>query len=56
MLPLTKKQEENYKKQDLCHTCKQQFYDIKTNEISSRVQDHCHYTENWEVLPVVYII
>ena len=44
MLPLRKKQEEKYKNQELCHTCKQQFHDINTDEISSRVQNHCHYT------------
>ena len=49
MLPLTKKQENKCKKQNLYHTCKQEF-DKEFNEDQnySKVQDHCHCTQVYQ--------
>ena len=47
MLPLTEEQEEQCKKQEFCHICKQRLYDINADENSHRVWDHCHYTSKF---------
>ena len=47
MLPPKKKQEEEYKEQELYHICKRQFCDINADEYFRRVQDHCPYTRKF---------
>ena len=51
MIPLTKKEEENYNNQKDCYICKKEFDKSDTTESSSferkkhhKVRDHCHYT------------
>ena len=43
MIPLTKKEEENYNNQKLCYICKKEF-DKSDNKSDYKVRDHCHYT------------
>ena len=40
MIPLTKKEEENHKKQKVCYICKREFNIKKKHH---KVKDHCHY-------------
>ena len=42
MIPLTKKQEENYNNQKVCYICKKEF--DKSDKKHHKVRDHCHYT------------
>ena len=37
MIPLTKEEEDNYNKENICHICKKEFNNDK-------VRDHCHIT------------
>ena len=37
MIPLTKEEEDNYNKENICHICKNEFNNDK-------VRDHCHFT------------
>ena len=42
MIPLTKKEEENYNNQKVCYVCKKEF--DKSDKNYYKVRDHCHYT------------
>ena len=42
MIPLTKKEEENYNNQKICYICKKEF--DKSDKKHYKVRDHCHYT------------
>ena len=42
MIPLTKKEEENYHNKKVCYTCKKEF--DKSDKKHHKVRDHCHYT------------
>ena len=42
MIPLTKKEEENYNNQKICYICKKEF--DKSDKKHHKVRDHCHYT------------
>ena len=42
MIPLTKKEEENYNNQKVCYICKKEF--DKNDKKNYKVRDHCHYT------------
>ena len=42
MIPLTKKEEENYNNQNVCYICKIEF--DKSDKKHYKVRDHCHYT------------
>ena len=42
MIPLTKKEEENYNNQKVCYKCKKEF--DKSDKKHHKVRDHCHYT------------
>ena len=42
MIPLTKKEEENYNNQKVCYICKKEF--DKSDKKHHKVRDHCHYT------------
>ena len=46
MIPLTKKEEENYNNQNVCYICKKEFITSDTTEHKKnhKVRDHCHYT------------
>ena len=44
MIPLTKKEEKKYKKQEICHICKKGFSTDDSNKKYQKVRDHCHYT------------
>ena len=46
MIPLTKKEEENYNNQKVCYICKKEFITSDTTEHKKnhKVRDHCHYT------------
>ena len=43
MMPLTKKEEKKYNKQEVCHTCKKGFSTDDSNKKYHKVRDHCHY-------------
>ena len=42
MIPLTKKEEENYNNQKVCYICKKKI--DKSDKKHHKVRDHCHYT------------
>ena len=42
MIPLAKKEEENYNNQKVCYICKKEF--DKSDKKHYKVKDHCHYT------------
>ena len=42
MIPLTKKEKENYNNQKVCYICKKEF--DKSDKKHYKVRDHCHYT------------
>ena len=42
MIPLTKKEEENYNTQKVCYICKKEF--DKSDKKHHKIRDHCHYT------------
>ena len=42
MIPLTKKEEENYNNQKVCYICKKEF--DKSDKKHHKVRDYCHYT------------
>ena len=42
MIPLTKKEEENYNNQKVCYICKKEF--DASDKKHHKVRDHCHYT------------
>ena len=42
MIPLTKKEEENYNNQKVCYICKKEF--DKSDKKHHKARDHCHYT------------
>ena len=46
MIPLIKKEEENYNNQKICYICKKEFITSDTTEHKKnhKVRDHCHYT------------
>ena len=46
MIPLTKKEEENYNNQKICYICKKEFITSDTTEHKKnhKARDHCHYT------------
>ena len=46
MIPLTKKEEENYNNQKVCYICKKEFITSDTTEHKKnhKVRNHCHYT------------
>ena len=43
MNPLTEKEEESYKNQELCHICDKEFCTYNNKEMT-KIMDHCHYT------------
>ena len=44
MIPLTKKEEKKYNKENVCHICKKRFSTDDSNKKYYKVRDHCHYT------------
>ena len=42
MIPLTKKEEENYNNKKVCYICKKEF--DKSDKKHYKVRNHCHYT------------
>ena len=48
LLPLTNREEESYKNQEICHICEKEFCIDKSNKkefkLKQKVRDHCHYT------------
>ena len=44
MIPLTKKEEKKYNKQEVCHICKKGFSTDDSNKKCHKVRDHCPYT------------
>ena len=42
MIPLTKKEEKNHNKQEVCYICKKEFN--TDDKKHCKVKDHCHYT------------
>ena len=45
MIPLTKKEEENYNNQKVCYICKKEF--DTSHKKHHKVRDHCHYTRKY---------
>ena len=43
MIPLTKKEEENHNKQNVCYICKKEFNTDDSDKKHHKVKDHCHY-------------
>ena len=44
MIPLTKKEEKEHNKQEVCYICKKGFSTSDSNKKYHKVGDHCHYT------------
>ena len=44
MIPLTKKEEKNHNKQNVCHICRKGFSTDDSDKKYQKVKDHCHYT------------
>ena len=44
MIPLTKKEEKNHNKQNVCHICRKEFNTDDNDKKYHKVKDHCHYT------------
>ena len=44
MIPLTKKEEKKYNKQEVCYICRKGFSTDDSNKKYHKVRDHCHYT------------
>ena len=44
MIPLTKKEEKKYNKQEVCYICKKGFSTDDSNKKYNKVRDHCHYS------------
>ena len=44
MIPLTKKEEKKYNKQEVCYICKKGFSTNDNNKKYHNVRDNCHYT------------
>ena len=46
MLPLTKKEQKLYNKQNFCHVCHEKIDEEPNEDIKAivKVRDHCHYT------------
>ena len=53
MIPLTKKEEENYNNQKVCYICKKEF--DKSDKKHHKVRDHCHYTGKYRGAAHKYI-
>ena len=45
MIPLTEEEKEVYKRQEVCHICKEEFCTDENEK--NKVRDHCHYTEKF---------
>ena len=46
MIPLTKEEEDNYNKENICYICKKEFNNDTTesSSLERKVRDHCHFT------------
>ena len=44
MIPLTKEEEVNYNKENICYICKKEFNTNDTSSSECKVRDHCHFT------------
>ena len=44
MIPLTKEEEDNYNKENICYICKKEFNNNDTSSSECKVRDHCHFT------------
>ena len=44
IIPLTKKEEENHNKQEVCYICKKEFNTSDSDKKHHKVKDQCHYT------------
>ena len=44
VIPLTKKEEQKHKGQEVCYICKKGFSTDDSNKKYLKVRDHCHYT------------
>ena len=42
--PLTKKEEKNHSKQNVCHICRKEFNTDHSDKKYHKVKGHCHYT------------
>lgn len=57
MLLLTKKRENKYKKQKFYYICKEEFNEVLNEDKNyPRVQDHCHFTGNFQGVLIVSVI
>ena len=43
MIPLTKKEEKHYNKQEVCCICKKKFNTDDSDKKHHKIKDHCHY-------------
>ena len=44
MIPLTKEEEDNYNKENICYICKKEFNNNDTSSSECKVRNHCHFT------------
>ena len=44
MIPLTKEEEDNHNKENICYICKKEFNNNDTSSSECKVRDHCHCT------------
>ena len=60
MTPLIDEEKEAHENQKTCYICKKEFCidenDKKEFKNLQKVRDHCHYTGNIEMLPIVIVI
>ena len=47
MIPLTKEEEDNYNKENICYICKKEFNNNDTSSSECKVRDHCHFTDKY---------
>ena len=50
MIPLTKEEEDNYNKENICYICKKDFNN------DTDVRDHCHFTCKYRALHIIRVI
>ena len=48
MIPLTKKEEKRYNKQEVCYICKKGFSTNDSNKKYRKLRDHCHYSGKYK--------
>ena len=58
MIPLTKEEEDNYNKENICYICKKEFNNDTTepSSLERKVRDHFHFTGKYRGLHIIRVI